>query len=263
MWEEPPTPLIRYEIAKIQAQALRRWRDRSGQRWQLGDMQYSWVPPSHQRQVSLVSRGTLSRWSLTRWWTRQFLPISVAGPRKIVVVAIQSLSRVWLFATPWTAALQASLSFTISWSWLKYMSIESVMLSNHFIFSHSLLLLSSVFPRIMVFSSGLAFHIRWPRHWSFSFSVHPSSEYSGLISFGIDWFGLLAIQGLSRVFSNTTVRKHQFFSTQSSLWSNSHICTWLLEQRWLFGPLSAKWCLYFLIHCLGLSWLSFQEASIF
>ena len=195
MWEEPPTPLVRYEIAKIQAQALRRWRGRSGQRWQLRGMQYSWVPPNHQRQISLVSCGTLSCWSLTRWWTGQFLPISVAGPRKIVVVAIQSLSHIWLFATPWTAALQASLSFTISWSLLKYMSIESVMLSNHLILCHSLLLLSSVFPRITVFSSELAFHIRWPRYWSFSFSICPSNEHSGLISFRIDLFDLLAVQG--------------------------------------------------------------------
>ena len=100
--------------------------------------------------------------------------------------------------TPWSAALQASLSFSISWSLLKYMSFESVLLSNHFIFSHSLLFLSSVFPRIMVFSSELAFHIRWPRYCSFSFSIRPSSEYSGLISFRMDWFDLLAVQGMPK-----------------------------------------------------------------
>ena len=96
--------------------------------------------------------------------------------------------------TPWTAARQASLSFTISWSLLKLMSIESLMPSNHPIFCH-LLLLPSVFPSIRVFSNELALRIRWPKDWSFNFSISPSNEYSGLISFKIDWFDLLAVQG--------------------------------------------------------------------
>ena len=100
-----------------------------------------------------------------------------------------------LFVPPWTAALQASLSFAISWSLPKLMSVESVMPSNHLILWSPLLLLPSVFPSIRVFSSELALHIRWPKYWSFSFSVSPSNEYSGLISFRMDWLDLLAVQG--------------------------------------------------------------------
>ena len=142
---------------------------------------------------------------------------------------VQLLSRVWLFATPWTAACQASLSITISQSSLKLMSIDSVMPSNHFILCHPLLL-PSIFPSIRVFSDELVLHIRWPKYWSFSFSISPSNEYSGLISFKIDWFDLLAVQGLSRVFSRTIFWKYQFFGAQPSLWSNFHICTCLLEK---------------------------------
>ena len=105
---------------------------------------------------------------------------------------VQSLSCVQLFATPQTAARQASWSFTISWSLFKLMSIESVMPSNHLILCHHLLLLPSIFLSIRVFSILSVLHIRWPKNWSFSFSIHP---YSGLISFTIDWFDLLAVQG--------------------------------------------------------------------
>ena len=97
-------------------------------------------------------------------------------------------------ATPWTAAHRAPLSFTISWSLLRFMSIESVMLSNHLILCHSLFLWSSIFPSIRVFSSESVLHIRWPKYWSFSFSISPSNERSGLISFRIDLFDLLAVQ---------------------------------------------------------------------
>ena len=107
--------------------------------------------------------------------------------------SVQSLSCVWLFATPWTAARQASLSITNSWSLLKLMSIESVMPSNHLILCRPLFLLPSILPSIRVFSNESALHIRWPKHWSFSFS--PSNEYSGLISFRIDWLDLLSVQG--------------------------------------------------------------------
>ena len=107
--------------------------------------------------------------------------------------------------TPWTAARQASLSFTISWSLLKLMSTESVMPSNHLILGHPLLFLPSIFPSIRIFSCESALHIRWPKHWNFSISR--SNEYSGLISFKIDWFDLLTVQGTLRVFSNTTVQK--------------------------------------------------------
>ena len=111
------------------------------------------------------------------------------------VVVVQSLSHSQLFATPWTAAHQASLSFTISCSLLKPMFIESMMPSNHLILCHSLLLLPSVFPSIRGFSSESVLHIRWPKCWSFNFSISPSNEYSGLISFRIDCFDLLEVQG--------------------------------------------------------------------
>ena len=104
---------------------------------------------------------------------------------------VQSPSHVQPFATPWTAARQASLFSTISWSLLKLMSIESVMLSNHLILCHPLLLLPSIFTSIRVFSNESALRIRWPKYWTFSFS--PSNEYSGLISFRVDWFDLLAV----------------------------------------------------------------------
>ena len=132
--------------------------------------------------------------------------------------SVQSLSRVQLFATPWTAAHQVSLSLTNSWSSLRFMSIESTMPSNHLILCHPLLLLPSVFPSIRVFSNESVLGMRSPKYWSFSFSISPSIEYSGLISFQMDWLDLLAVQGtLSRVFSNTTVQKHQFFGAQLSL----------------------------------------------
>ena len=126
------------------------------------------------------------------------------------VSSVQLLSRVRLFETPWTATRQASLSITNSWNLLKLMSIKLVMPSNHLILYHRLLLPSSIFPSIRVFSNESALRIRWPMYWSFSFSISPSNEYSGLISFRIDWLDLLAVKGLSRVFSNTTVQKHQF-----------------------------------------------------
>ena len=109
--------------------------------------------------------------------------------------SVQSLSRVRLFATPWIVALQASLSITNSQSLLKLMSIESVMPSNHLILCRPLLLWLSIFPSIRVFSSESALHIRWSKYWSFSFSISPSSEYSGLISFRMDWLDLLEVQG--------------------------------------------------------------------
>ena len=108
---------------------------------------------------------------------------------------VQSLTCVWLFTTPWTAGCRASVSFTVSLSLIKLMSIESVMPSNLLILCHSLLFLPSVFPSIRVFSNESALHIRWPKYWSFSFSISPSNEYSGLISFSVDWFDLLAVQG--------------------------------------------------------------------
>ena len=111
----------------------------------------------------------------------------------VYVIAVQLPSHAWFLATPWTVACQASLSSTVSRSLLRFMSIEWAMMSNHLILCHPLLLLPSIFPRVRVFSNELAFHILWPKYWSFSISS--SNEYSGLISFGIDWFDLLAVQG--------------------------------------------------------------------
>ena len=109
--------------------------------------------------------------------------------------SVQSLRLVQLFATPWTAACQASLSITNSWSLLNFMPIESVMPSNYLIFCCPLLLLPSIFPSILVFSNESVLPIRWPKYWSFSFSISPSREYSGLISFRMDWLDLLDVQG--------------------------------------------------------------------
>ena len=141
--------------------------------------------------------------------------------------SVQLFSSVRLFTTPWTEASQASLSITNSWSLLKLMSIKSVMPSNCLL-CHPLLLPPSNIPSIGVFSSESVIRIRWPKYWNFCFSISPSDEYLGLISFRrTGWISLF--KGFSRVFS-TTVQKCQFFGAQLSLWSNSHICTWPLEK---------------------------------
>ena len=135
---------------------------------------------------------------------------------------VQSLSRVQFFATPWTAARQASLSFTISQRLLKLISIESVIPSNHLILCCPLLLLPSIFPSIRVFSNESALYIRWPKYRSFNFTISPSSEYSGLISFKIDWFDLFAVQGtlkslLQDCRSTAPIPQHSaFFMVQHS-----------------------------------------------
>ena len=144
--------------------------------------------------------------------------------------SVQSLSHVWLFANPWAAACQASLSNTNSQSLLKLMSIESVMPSNHLNLCHPLLLPPSIFPSIRVLSNKSVLCIRWPKYWSFSFSISPSNEYSGVISFRIDWFDLLAVPGTLKSLSSTIVWKHQFLGAQLSLCFNSHIQTWWLEK---------------------------------
>ena len=130
--------------------------------------------------------------------------------------SVQLLSHVWLFVTPWTAACQPSLSITNSQSLLKLTSIESVMPSNHLILSCPLLLLLSVFPSIRVFSNESGLPTRWPMHWSFSFSISPSNEYSGLISFRIDWLDFLAVQG--------PLKSLQHYSSKASiLWSSAFL----------------------------------------
>ena len=153
---------------------------------------------------------------------------------------MQPLSHVWLFGTPWTTTVQASLSFTISQSLLKLMSIELVMPSNHLILC-CLFLLPSIFPSIRVFSNELALPIRWPKYWSFSFSISPFNEYSGLISFRVDWFNLLAVQG-----SCKSLLQHHSLKV-SVLWCSAFITVQLShlymtngKTMVLTGPLLAK-----------------------
>ena len=153
-------------------------------------------------------------------------PIQPSHP----LMRVQSLTCVRLFAAPWTAARQASLSITNPRSSFKLTSIESVMPSSHLILCHPLFLLSPIPPTIRVFSNESTLCMRWPKYWSFTFSIIPSKEIPGLISFRMDWLDLLAVQGLLRVFFNTTVQKHQFFSARLSSQSNSRIHTWQLEK---------------------------------
>ena len=153
-------------------------------------------------------------WTINRIWEW--------SPHDMMVAVVQSLSRVQLFVTPWTAAHQVPLSFTISQSLLKLMSIESVMPSNHLILCCPLLFLPSVFPSMRVFSNELAVCIRWPKYQNFSFSISPSSDYSGLISFRIDWFDLLSVQRtlkslLQHHSSKASILQHSaFFMVQLS-----------------------------------------------
>ena len=156
-----------------------------------------------------------------------------------VVAVVQSLSHVWLFVIPQSTAHQATLSFTISWSLCKLMSIESVMPSNHLILCGPLPLLSSIFPRIRVFTNELALHIRWPKYWSFSFSISPSNEYAGLISLKIDWFDLAA-QGILKSLSQHQCSKASILQ-HSTFFMVKFICTWLLEKNHGFDNTDLCW----------------------
>ena len=144
------------------------------------------------------------------------------SPSVLIFSSVQSLSHVRLFATPWTAACQAFLSITNSWSLLKLMPIESVMPSNHLLLCHPLLLLPSIFLSIRVFSDESALHIRWPKYWSFSFNISPTSEHPGLISFRMDWLALLVVQRtlnslLQHHSSKASILRHSaFFIVQLS-----------------------------------------------
>ena len=177
----------------------------------------------------------------TLTWKRICIPMFIAALFTIAktwkqsvstssVQSVQSLSHVWLFVTPWIAACQASLSITNSRSSPKLMCIESMMPSSQLILCLPLLLLPPIYPSIGDFSNESILRMRWPKYWSFSLSISPSNEHPGLISFRMDWLDFLAVQGLARVFSNTTVQKHQFFGTQLSSQSNSHIHTWPQEK---------------------------------
>ena len=144
--------------------------------------------------------------------------------------SVQLLSHVRLYATPWIAACQASLSITNSRSSLKLTSIESVVPSSHLILCRPLFLLPPIPPRIRVFSNKSTLRMRWPKYWSFSFSIIPSKEHPGLNFFRMHWLDLLAVQGTLKSLPSTTVQKHQFFGAQLSSQSNSHIHTWPLEK---------------------------------
>ena len=137
--------------------------------------------------------------------------------QRVSFTSLQTLSHVQLFVTPWTVACQASLSITNSQSLLKHMSIESVMPANHLILCHPLLLPPSIFPSIRVFSNESVLCIRWPKHWSFSFSISPCNEYSGLISFRMDWLDILAVQGTLKSLLKHHSSKASFFGTRLSL----------------------------------------------
>ena len=143
---------------------------------------------------------------------------------------VQWLSPVWLFVTPLTVALQVSVSFTISRRVFKLMSIELMMLPNHLILCCPLLFLPLIFPSMRVFSNELALHIRWPKDWSFSFSISPSNEYSGLISCRMDWFDFLAVQGTLKSLLQHYSSKASILWPSAFFMANSHICTWLLEK---------------------------------
>ena len=181
----------------------------------------------HSTIVQKSQKMKATQLTMDVWMSKQNVICTLKG----IFSSIQSLSRVRLFATPWIAAHQASLSITNSRSSPKPMCITSVMPSSHLILCRPLLLLPPVPPSIRVFSNESTLRMRWPKYWSFSLSISPSNEHLGLVSFRMDWLDLLAVQGDScKNLSNTTVQKHQFFGTQLSSQSNSHIHTWPLEK---------------------------------
>ena len=180
-----------------------------------------------------------------------FLKRVIYRGTKWCINVVQSPINVRFFVTPWTVARQASQPPTISWSLPRFKSNALVMASSHLILWRPLLLLPSIIPSIRVFSNELALGIRWPKYWSFSFSISPSNEYSGLISFKIDWFDLLAVQ---RTFKSLL----QYHSWKTAILQHSALFMVEFSQPYvttrktlLCGPLSAKWCLWFSTHYLG------------
>ena len=163
----------------------------------------------------------------------QLKPKTIFHIRSDQIRLVQSLGHVWLFATPWIAARQASLSITNSRSSLRLTSIESVMPSSHLILCHPLILRPSIPPSIRVFSNESTLHMRWPKYWSYSFSITPSKEHSGLISFRMDWLDLLAVQGALKESSPTPQFKSINSSSLSFLYSPTltFIHTWIQENH--------------------------------
>ena len=202
----------------------------------------------------ILPKSILSVLNFWTWWLYCSYVVQLSS--------VQSLSCVRLFVTPWTAAHQVSLSFTISWSLLKLTSIESMMPSNHLVLCHPLLLLLSIFPSIRVFYSELALQIRWPKYWGFSFSISPSSGYSGWISFKIDWLDLHAVQVtlkslLQHHNSKASILQHSaFFMVQVGMLGNSY---WkrLLRAALCRNILGKFW------HRHGLNWWFSKESGCF
>ena len=178
-------------------------------------------------KTPLIERCAIILCTIKGWGRKRLLKLrnyDTMPSDYLGIFVVQLLRQVQFFAIPWTAACQASLSFTVSQSLLKLMSVESVMPSNHLILSCPLLLLPSIFPSIRFFSNESTLCIRWPKYWSFTFSISPSSEYSGLISFRTDWFDLLSVhRTLKSLLQHHSLKTSVFFGTQPSLWPNSHI----------------------------------------
>ena len=203
--------------------------------------------------------------------------MNYSNPKCFQFTSAESLRHVWLFLTQWTAKHQASLSITNSWSWLKYMSIESVMPSNHLILCHPLLLLPSIFPSIKVLSSESVLRSRWPKYCSFNFSIRPSNEYSRLTPFRIDWFDLPAVQGTLKSLFQHHSSKESIFQCSASFMvqlSHSYMTSGktIALTRWtfvgkvmslLFNMLS-RLVIAFLPRskCLLISWLQSSSAVI-
>ena len=180
------------------------------------------------RSMRAWGNGNIQFYTLLRIWLSK-LQVFVKT-QVLSFSSVQSLSRVRLFVTPWIAAHQASMSITNSQSSLRLMSIESVMPSIHLILCHPLLILPPIPPSIRVFSNESTLHMRWPKYWSFSLSINSSKEHPELISFRINWLDLLAVQGILKSLLQHHSKKHEFFGTQPSSQSNSHIHTWPQEK---------------------------------
>ena len=189
-------------------------------------LQFILMNKQHKNKANIFNRRwkCFISWSNWQHWYLRFVHITIH------IGSVQLLSHVQFFATPWTAAHQASLSITNFWSLLKLISTESVIPSNHLILCCPLFFLPSIFPSIRVFSNESVLHIRWPKYWSFSFSVSPSNEYSGLISFRMDWLDLLAVQGTLKNLLQHHSSKASILRRSAFFVANSHIHTWLLEK---------------------------------
>ena len=200
------------------------WTGRPGVLWFMGSQRVGqdWATELNWF-MSIKSRLFLINMNNSYAYCIQFSSVTQLCPA-LLCVCVQ------LFTTPWTTARQVSLSITNSRRSLKLSSIESVIPSNHLILCRPLLLLPSILPSIRVFSNESALRIRWPKYWSFSFSISPSNEHAGLISFRMDWLDLLAVQGTLKSLLQHHSSKYQFFSAHLSLWFYSHIHTWPLEK---------------------------------